>query len=108
MRPRNGLAGVAPQRGCRAHCVREPRVTDRLDMLRDVIGIHQGYFDEDLFKSIRLRANLIAAKRHMLAHGIWFHHKELGEWHVQLTRGSWPKTEDELIRGSKKVTPESV
>jgi hypothetical protein len=87
--------------------VREPRVTDRLDMLRDVVGIRGAYFDEELFKSLRQRANLIAAKRHMLAHGIWFHHKALGEWHVQLTRGSWPKTEEELVVGSKKITPES-
>jgi hypothetical protein len=88
--------------------VREPRVTDRLDMLRDVVGIRGGYFDEALFKSIRQRADLIAARRNMLAHGIWFHHKALGEWRVQLTRGAWPKTEEELVAGSKKIIPESV
>jgi hypothetical protein len=87
--------------------VREPRITDRLDMLRDAIGLLSGGWDEELFKSMRQRANLIAAKRHMLAHGIWYYHP-LGEWHVQLTRGSWPKTEDELVAGSKKIMPESV
>ena len=88
--------------------VREPRVTERLDMLRDVIGLRGGAFDEDLFKSIRQRANLIAAKRHLLAHGRRVHHKALGEWHVKATRGAWPKTEEELVAGSKKITPESV
>jgi hypothetical protein len=87
--------------------VREPRITDRLDMLRDVIGLLNSAWDEELFKSMRQRANLIAAKRHMLVHGLWYHHP-LGEWHVQLTRGSWPKTEEELVVGSKKITPESV
>jgi hypothetical protein len=77
-------------------------------MLRDLVGIRGAYFDEALFKSIRQRANLITARRHMLAHGIWFHHKALGEWHVQLTRGAWPKTEEELVAGSKKIIPESV
>jgi hypothetical protein len=88
--------------------VREPRVTDRLEMLRDAIKLRGGTFDEELYKSIYRRTNLLAAKRHLLAHGIWFHHKARGEWHVQLTRGSWPKNEEELIAGSKKVTPESV
>jgi hypothetical protein len=87
--------------------VREPRVTDRLDMLRDAIGLRRGAWDEELFKSIRQRANLLAAKRHMLAHGIWYYHPT-GEWHVQLTRGSWPKTEEELEFKSKKIIPESV
>jgi hypothetical protein len=77
-------------------------------MLRDVVAERGGTLDEDLRRSIRQRANLIAAKRHMLAHGIWFHHKALGEWHVQLTRGSWPDTEEELVTGSKKITPESI
>lgn len=76
-------------------------------MLRDAIGLRSGAWDEELFKSVRQRANLIAAKRHMLAHGIWYYHP-LGEWHVQLTRGAWPKTEEELVAGSKKITPESV
>lgn len=88
--------------------VREPRVTDRLDMLRDTIAIRRGGWDEELFKSIRQRANLIAAKRHMLAHGIWYYHDGRDEWHVQLTRGAWPKTEEELEFKSKKIIPESV
>jgi hypothetical protein len=88
--------------------VREPRVTDRLEMLRDTIKLRSGTFDEELYKSIYKRANLLAAKRNMLAHGIWFYHKAMDEWHVQLTRGSWPKNEEELVAGSKKVTPESV
>jgi hypothetical protein len=88
--------------------VRDPRVTDRLDMLRDVIALRGGSVDEPLFKSIRARAELMAAKRHLLVHGIWFRDKTLGECHVQLARGSWPKTHAELIAGSKKVNPESV
>lgn len=88
--------------------VRDPRVTDRLDMLRDIINERGGTLDEELRKSIRQRADLLAARRHMLAHGIWFYHKTLGQWYVQLTRGSWPITEQELVTGSKKTTPEHV
>ena len=88
--------------------VREPRVSDRLEMLHDTIKVRGGTVDDDLYKSIKARTNLVAAKRHLLAHGIWFYHQGMDEWHVQLTRGSWPKNEDELVAGSKKVTPESV
>jgi hypothetical protein len=88
--------------------VREPRVIDRLSMVRDLIGLRGGFWDEPLYKSIYSRANLIAAKRHLLAHGIWFYDRLRDEWHVQLTRGSWPKSEAELVAGSKKITPESV
>jgi hypothetical protein len=88
--------------------VRDPRVTDRLDMLRDIINLCGGSMDQDLWKSIRARSDLMAAKRHLLVHGIWFRHKTLDECHVQLTRGSWPKTHADLVAGSKKVNPESI
>lgn len=87
--------------------VRDPRVTDRLDMLLDIIKERGGALDNELHKSIRARAELIATKRHLLVHGLWFYHKARDEWHVQLTRGSWPRNEAELVSGSKKVTPES-
>ena len=88
--------------------VREPRVTDRLEMLRDLMTVYNGSWDRALYKSVYTAASLLAAKRHLLAHGIWFHHKAAGEWHVQLTRGTWPKNIAELEAASKKIIPESV
>jgi hypothetical protein len=88
--------------------VREPRITERLEMVRDLIGLRGGSWNEALYKSIHARASLLAAKRHLLAHGLWFYHRAKDEWHVQLTRGSWPKSEAELVAGSRKITPESV
>jgi hypothetical protein len=87
--------------------VREPRVSDRLVMLHDVIKLRGGSWDQELYKSMCVRADLLHAKRNLIAHGMWFHHKS-GEWHVQLTRGSWPKDTADLVAGSKKVTPESI
>jgi hypothetical protein len=84
--------------------VREPRITERLNMLRDAVGLRRSAWDEELFKSIRVQADLVAAKRNMLAHGIWYNHPS-GEWHVQ---PSWPKTAEELEFKSKKIIPESV
>jgi hypothetical protein len=93
--------------------VREPRVTDRLEMLRDLVKLRKAEWDDDLFKSILERAKLITARRDLLAHGIWGVHPSGpwsmdDAWHVQLARGSWPKNMSELIEGSKKVTPEMI
>lgn len=101
-----GALNVSPAAGRIA--VREPRVIDRLDILRDVIKLRGGEMDWDLLKSMLERARLLAAKRDLLAHGMWHHHATTGEWLVQLARGSWPKDAAHLIAGSKKVTPESV
>ena len=93
--------------------VREPRVTDRLEMLRDLVKLRNGEWNDELFKSILERAKLITARRDLLAHGIWGEHpdpqwRNNEVWHVQLARGSWPKNLKELVAGSKKITPEMV
>jgi hypothetical protein len=88
--------------------MREPRVTDRLEMLSSLIELRDGTWDIELYKSILARSRILAAKRDLLAHGIWGYVKHLNEWHVQLARGSWPNNRSDLIKGSKKVTPESV
>jgi hypothetical protein len=88
--------------------VREPRVTDRLDMLRDILKLNGGIWKDDLFKSVRAKADLLASKRHLLGHGKWFHHKTDNSWNVELTRGSWPKDAAELAAQSRKVSPESI
>lgn len=88
--------------------VREPRVTDRLEMLNELIKERGARWDNDLYKSILTQARLLTAKRDLVAHGIWYHVKDKDEWHVQLARGSWPKNLAALVARSKRVTPESV
>jgi hypothetical protein len=93
--------------------VREPRASDRLEMLRDLVKLRNAEWNDELFKSILDRTKLVMARRHLLAHGIWDEHPTglwlmNKTWHVQLTRGSWPKNLSELVEGSKKVTPEMV
>jgi hypothetical protein len=91
--------------------VRDPRVTDRLEMLRDLVKLRNAEWDDALFKSILDRAKVIAARRHLLAHNIWGVHPtglwmSDDTWHVQSTQGAWPKTLSDVIEGSKKITPE--
>lgn len=92
--------------------VRDARIADRLEMLRDLIKLRNGTWDEALFKSILERAKVFDAKRNLLAHGIWDVHAgsllEGDVWYVQVARGSWPKNTKELIEGSKKINPEMV
>ena len=88
--------------------VREPGVADRLDMLSSLINLRGGIWDVDLYKSILARSRILKTKRDMLAHGIWGYVEHANEWHVQLARGSWPKNRSDLMKGSRKVIPESV
>jgi hypothetical protein len=92
--------------------VREARVADRLELLRDLIQLRNGSWDEPLFKSILERAKIFDAKRNLLAHGIWDVHAgsvlEGDVWYVQVARGSWPKSLKDAIEGSKKINPEMV
>lgn len=88
--------------------VREPRLTDRLEMLCELIELRNGNWDISLYKKILSQAKVLAAKRDLLAHGMWHHLKAENEWHVQLARGSWPKNFRDLVAKSKRITPESV
>lgn len=69
--------------------VREPRVTDRLDMLRDVAQLNNTEADYVLLLSIRQRAAPLATMRHILAHSLWT--KTGNDWIVLITRGQWDK-----------------
>jgi hypothetical protein len=90
--------------------VREPRVTDRLDMLRDLGELDDVQIDYVLLLDIRKRAHGLAAKRHLLAHCIWTFDDESAEWCALVTRGSWAETQDDIENyptGSKAVEPEA-
>jgi len=90
--------------------VREPRVTDRLDMIRDLGELEGMEMDYVLLLDIRKRANLLAAKRHLLAHCIWTFDDLAAEWCALVTRGSWAETQEDIENyptGSKTVEPEA-
>jgi hypothetical protein len=88
--------------------VREPRATDRLEMLGDLITLRGAEMDWTLHKSIMKRAEPLLAMRDLLAHAIWGQHEQTKEWVIQKTKGKWPKNLDPLIEGSRKITPESM
>lgn len=89
--------------------IREPRVTDRIDMLIDLGELHEIEMDYVLLLDIRKRANSLAAFRHILAHGLWT--ADGATWCALITRGAWAETQDEFLgdrpAGSKSVLPEA-
>lgn len=88
--------------------VREPRVIDRLDMIRDLALFQNREMDFVLLKDIRVRAEPLAGRRHLLAHGIW--QKFSNEWCVLVTRGSWPEPDIEIPdypASNKTIQPEA-
>jgi hypothetical protein len=90
--------------------VREPRVTDRLDMIRDLGELADMEMDYVLLRDIRKRADTLAAKRHLLAHSIWNFDSVSAEWCALVTRGSWAETQEDIENypiGSKAVEPEA-
>jgi len=90
--------------------VREPRVQDRLDIIRDLGEADNVGMDYLLLREIRKAAIPLAAQRHLLAHSVWL--KANGDWNVQLTRGTWEEIQgldpDHAPTGSKAVNPEAV
>jgi hypothetical protein len=90
--------------------VREPpRLTDRIDMLRDLAEFQKIEMDYVLLKEIRAGVEALASKRNLLAHSMW--QRPQGYWVAVVTRGSWQETQDEIDNyptGSKGVEPEAI
>jgi hypothetical protein len=89
--------------------VREPRVTERLDMIRDLGEFQELEMDYVLLQEIRKRADPLAGKRHLLAHTIWT--KIDADWCPLQTRGSWQEIQIDILhypKGSKTLQPHAA
>jgi hypothetical protein len=87
--------------------IREPRVEDRLTMVRDLVKLRKCDWDDTLYKSILTRTKLAAPKRDLVAHGLWGYTSVDG-WFVELARGMWPKNLRQFVQGSRKVTTQLI
>jgi hypothetical protein len=67
--------------------VRDPRVSKRLDMVRDLCQLKKKEIDYVLLASIKTRAKPLATMRHLLAHTIWTLNHD--QWFALVTRGAW-------------------
>ena len=83
---------ITPEEGRIA--VREPRVTDRIDMILDLGSFQKLEMDYVLLKEMRDAANILAGKRHMLAHCLW--QKLDNDWCAIITRGTWQEMQIDI------------
>jgi hypothetical protein len=86
--------------------LREPRISERLGLLKDLMTLNHGKWDEELYQAIYKRAEDLAARRHLLCHSIWA--LDDGEWKIQKTGGKWPKKQAEKFGGHRRVMPAKV
>jgi hypothetical protein len=89
--------------------VRQSRITERLDIIRDLGVVQNLAVDFILLSEIRKRADVLAGNRHLVAHSIW--QKPSAYWVVIKTRGSWSEDQREIaehLRGSKSIEPEAI
>lgn len=81
--------------------VREPRATDRLDIIIDLLNIKEIKVDVDI-DAISQLLDDVQSRRNNIAHGVWLEHPNTGQIFLRLTRGSWQP--DPKIRGKVKKT----
>lgn len=84
--------------------VREPRLEDRISLLRTLAELRGIILDNNILTTIQSRIKKTAPDRDTLAHGIWV--PQNGEWRVLLTRGKW--SDNEPHPSSKSVVPEAL
>ncbi|MCI5112069.1 MAG: hypothetical protein MRY75_16075 [Marivita sp.] len=99
------LLAVDPKAGRLA--VREPRASDRLDVIFDLCAL-RGVSIEEEKNPLKKALEFSVSQRDRIAHGIWVFDEESGDHMLRITRGSWPKSPGEKRRRKRIVEPEAV
>jgi hypothetical protein len=70
--------------------VRDPRTTDRLDMIVDLLRIKKATKKVTVdLQDLRTRLDECSRARDALAHGIWVRDDEASKWFLRFSGGSW-------------------
>ena len=99
------LAGVPEIVG--RFAIREPRFTDRLEMIRDLAPLRGIKWSEAKFQAYLQQATAAQNRRDLLAHGLWTKYPD-GTLRVIHTRGQHPKNRTQVPHRSRKVSPEAL
>lgn len=96
------LLGISEKEGRLA--VREPRASERVNIIADLLALRNMEVGTDLKKLQTLVENL-EKDRNKVAHGIWVKHPKTGELLLRVTKGTW----QDGIRGKVKriIVPEA-
>jgi hypothetical protein len=100
------LAGVDQRVGRLA--MREPRITDRWDVMLDLAALQGVKVDTKQLSSFKTGLNELQSKRDLFAHGVWTKPKGKGRpWHVILARGNHAR-DVEIPHRNRRISPEGV
>src|SRR5690606_3960839 len=87
--------------------VREPRVTDKLSLIRDLLEIRK----VDLRFDTKPLAELLercANQRDQLAHGTWTREPKTNVLFLRLTKGSWQPVKGQKGKTKQLIKPEGI
>lgn len=86
--------------------IREPRATDRLDILRDLLDV-KGIKPATDLPELRSRLELVQTQRDALAHNVW----ALGSGNrllLGMTKGGWQPVSGQKGKTRRAITPQGV
>lgn len=98
------LLNVTPKQGRVA--VREPRATNYVDMLRDLLHLAGIQVSVDLVDYQKL-LEVLAGHRDRLAHGIWLKHPDFKDPVLQLVKGKW-QPNPQKPKAKRVIDPEGA
>lgn len=85
---------------------RTPRVTDRLDMIRDLLIVRKRPLDPKELSALKSLLDDAFDRRDLFAHGQWTRGKD-GKWLVIKAAGTWSDQQEAPVR-SKRILPEAL
>lgn len=99
------LLDIDPKRGRLA--VREPRATDRLEVIRDLMQLSNITVSIDM-QNLAANMSRIQRERDQLAHGIWVRESVTKKTYLRLIKGSWQPIKGLRGKTSRRVTPQGI
>lgn len=87
--------------------VRQPRLSERFELFRDIAALKKISMDEELLSSIISTADRLQSTRDIIAHGTWRKTLKNG-WFVQKSRGNWEKKYKHIVSGKRSIISEAV
>ncbi len=99
------LVGMDPKLG--RVSVRQPRLEDFVDMIKEILEIEQIAHPANL-DALRTRLKRAERYRDMVAHTVWQRHPETKEIYARRLSGHWPKTHPKHGGVSRRIVPEIV
>ena len=87
--------------------VREPRATDRFDMICELLTYREIESKTDL-KLLRQSIEECQETRNLLAHAVWVKEPDYGTFRILKTAGQWQPTPAHPQKTKRKVHPEAL